>query len=85
MIHVSSHAVSRYRERVAPVSYDEAVAALSTPTIERAAAFGARYVRLPTGQRIVLDCDRVVTVLPKGYWQAAMDRRRTAPFETRSA
>ncbi len=48
MIHVSSHAISRYRERVAPVSYDEAVAALSTAVIERAAAFGARYVRLPS-------------------------------------
>jgi hypothetical protein len=51
--------------------------------IQQAAAFGVRYVRLGTGQRVVLDCDRVVTVLPKGYWQAAMDRRRTAPFETR--
>ena len=42
MIHVSSHAISRYRERVAPVSYDEAVAALSTAVIERAGAAGVR-------------------------------------------
>lgn len=85
MIHVSAHAIDRYRERVAPVSYEEAHAALSSDVIQQAAAFGVRYVRLGTGQRVVLDCDRVVTVLPKGYWQAAMDRRRTAPFETRPA
>lgn len=40
--------------------------------------------RLPTGQRVAIDIDRVVTVLPKDYWVAAMDRRRTAQFETRT-
>jgi hypothetical protein len=63
MIHVSSHAISRYRECVAPVSYDEARAALATPVIEAAACFGAHYVRLGGGQRVVIEEGTVVTVL----------------------
>lgn len=77
MIHVTSHAISRFRERVAPVSYDEAVAALSSPAVEKAAAFGAPFVKLGTGQRIVLVGDHVVTVLPRDKWAASLDRRRT--------
>lgn len=62
-IHVSSHAISRYRERVEPVSYDEAIKALSSPAIEAAVRFGAGYVRLGTGQRVVIKLGAVITVL----------------------
>lgn len=66
MIHITSHAPSRYRERVAPVDYERARAVLASPTVECAADFGAPYVRLGTGQRIVLEGRTVVTVLPAG-------------------
>lgn len=63
-LHVTSHAISRYRTRVAPVDDDAARAALSSPVIVKAAEFGARCVRLPTGQRIVIEDHHVATVLP---------------------
>lgn len=72
--HVTSHAISRYRERVAAVSLEEAEAALSSPAIQKAADFGAPFVKLGTGQRVVLIGHRVVTVLP-----AASARGKLAP------
>jgi hypothetical protein len=64
---ITAHAVSRYRERVAAVSYDEAVAAMDTPFVRRAIEIGACSVKLATGQRLVLHEGRIVTVLEKGY------------------
>lgn len=64
MIRVSSHAISRYRERVALVDYGTALAVLSSAAIQAAASFGAKYVRLGTGQRVVIEDGAVVTVLP---------------------
>lgn len=65
-LHVTRHAAERYLERVNPrLTLAEAIEALSSPTIQRAADFGAAYVRLGTGQRIALDGHVVVTVLPK--------------------
>ena len=49
-----------------PVSDDEAVARLSGPAMEKAAAFGARYVILGCGNRAVIIDGTVVTVLVKG-------------------
>lgn len=63
---VTTHAITRYRERVRDVPADVARQELTAPVIERAARFGAAYVRLGTGQRVVLRENRVVTVLPKG-------------------
>ena len=65
MVHVTGHAIERYRERVSALGDEEIVAALSTPLIEAAAEFGARYVRLGSGQRVVLSDNHVVTVLPR--------------------
>lgn len=80
---VSPHAVKRYQERVAPVSWDEAEAALSSKNIAKAAAFGATYVRLGCGASVVLDGFRVCTVLPAQgliprahYIARQADRRR---------
>ncbi|WP_395326917.1 hypothetical protein WBP06_09385 [Novosphingobium sp. BL-8H] len=84
MIHITHHALTRAMERVPGIDSEaKAFTLLSAEVIQNAAAWGARYVRLGTGQRIVIDIDRAVTVLPKDYWIAAMDPRRTAQFETR--
>ncbi len=61
---ITSHAIARYRERVACLTDEQIEAELSREVIRRAIAFGARYVRLGTGQRIVLDGATIVTVLP---------------------
>ena len=74
-IHVTRHAIDRYRERIGANSDEEALAVLSGPAVRAAAAFGAWIVRLPRG-RIVLgpkgdDAFTVVTVVPMGRlpWQ----------------
>jgi hypothetical protein len=64
-LHGTRHAAERYLERVNPrLTMAEAIDALSSPTIRRAAEFGAAYVRLGTGQRVALDGFVVVTALP---------------------
>lgn len=62
---ISAHAVSRYRERVAPVTVQEAERALSSPTIRTARKMGNCKVILPTGHRVVIQDGIVATVLPK--------------------
>lgn len=64
-IHVTQHAVERFQERVSNIPDADARAALSCPAVLMAAEIGAPYVKLGTGQRIVLEGSRVVTVLPK--------------------
>lgn len=74
--HVTMHAIGRYQERVANLPDAAVVEALTSPCIVKAAAFGAPFVRLATGQRIVLEAGAVVTVLPSDYWPKALDRRK---------
>lgn len=69
MIQVTAHALERYRERVRMVSYEEARAALSSAVIARAIEFGAHYVRLGTGQRVVIEDGIVVIVLPAAHYR----------------
>lgn len=64
MLHVTTHAIHRYQERVANVDDEQARIAMSVSAVARAAAFGAPYVKLGTGHRFVLDGWNVVTVLP---------------------
>ena len=66
-LHLTSHALSRALERLGCNTVAEAEEVLRSPTIARAAAFGAPFVRLPSGHRVVLIGNRVVTVLPKNY------------------
>jgi hypothetical protein len=81
---VTKHALSRYRQRVDPrASYADAVAALSTPAIVSAAAFGARFVRLATGHRITLKGNVVMTVLPPGNYRKQVQRIGAAKFGRR--
>lgn len=72
-IKVSQHAIDRYRERVADVTADEARQALTSAAIELAINFGAHFVRLGTGQRIVIHGHRIVTVLPADYAAGRLD------------
>lgn len=76
-VHVSDHAIDRYLERVARVTRAEAVDALSTPNIKAAASFRARYVKLPTGHKAVLDGTTVTTVLPADAKPQFYARRAT--------
>lgn len=77
---VSQHAIERYQQRVADVSEAEAEAALSTPAIKAAAAFGAEFVRLGTGHRVTLQNGVVVTVQPVAHYRKQIGRRGVAKF-----
>lgn len=74
LIRLTRHACQRYRERVADLTDDEIERALDTPAIRCAIAFGSHYVRLSGGQRVVLDADIVVTILPVGATHAQLGR-----------
>ena len=73
---ITAHAVMRYIERVQPCTEDEAIVALSSRAISLAVQFGAPYVRLGTGQRIVIEDGTIVTVLPASYHAGAMRKAR---------
>lgn len=64
-IHVTGHAVSRYRERVEAVTFDVAMARLSSPTIRKAIEIGCPSVKLPGGQRVIIEGNSIVTVHPR--------------------
>ncbi|GFM29253.1 hypothetical protein [Novosphingobium sp. PY1] len=74
MIRVSSHAISRYMERVRRCTDEEARAALSTPAVQCAADFGCECVRLPGGQRIIIRNFVVVTVQPATNYRRQVRR-----------
>lgn len=62
--HVTLHAARRFIERVNPrLTIPEAIAALNTPAIRAAVRFGAPYVKLGTGQRVLISGHAVVAVL----------------------
>jgi hypothetical protein len=76
MLTITRNAVERYQQRVEPVSEDIARARLSTKAFQCAEMFGARIVILPTGQRLVIEGDAIVTVLSrKVRTQKSTDRR----------
>lgn len=77
---VSHHAIERYLERVAQVSFDEAQAALSTRAIQIAAHFGARFVRLASGHRVAIADGVVVTVLPVDHFRRQIMRQGMGRF-----
>lgn len=65
-LHITAHALQRARERIPGIgSEEQARGILASATIARAAAFGAHYVRLGTGQHVVIRDRAVITVLPK--------------------
>lgn len=70
-LHVTQHAIERALER------GVALEALTCPAVQAAASFGAPYVRIATGQRIVIADGSIITVLPAEckVWRLARDRR----------
>lgn len=75
MIRVTRHAIQRFVERVAPVNPKRAREMILTAIAKtRADDTGAPYVKLGTGQRIVIEGDAVVTVLAKGTTMGLLGR-----------
>ena len=67
-LHVTAHAIFRYRERVDPeATPDQVVAKLDTPRIREMIAFGAREIILGTGHHAVVAGGVIVTVRPKPF------------------
>lgn len=64
-VHVTAHAIERYRRRVENVSEAEAIARLSGPVVEQAVSAGCCAVILASGHKLVLVENRVVTVKPR--------------------
>lgn len=76
---VTRNAMDRYRDHVADLSDREIFAALSGPTFELAAAIGAPFVKLGTGQRAVIRDSTVVTILHAHCSCGLLDPRRDHP------
>ena len=66
-VFITRNAMDRYRERVADVPAAAIWQALDCPAVRAAITFGARFVRLSGGQRVVLCENRVVTILPRDH------------------
>jgi hypothetical protein len=84
-IFLTWHAIQRYRERVADVPAAAIWLALDIPAIRIAIEFGARFVRLPGGQRVVLDKNHVITILPRDFCTRRLDLRRDPLFDDAEA
>ena len=74
-VFLTRHAIQRYRERVADVPAVEIWRALDCPAVRIAIDFGARFVRLSGGQRVVLEENRIVTILPRDRARGSLARR----------
>lgn len=61
---ISAHAIERARRRLGCLSDAEAIVVLRSPVIESAARAGATSVILPSGHRVIIANNRVVTVKP---------------------
>lgn len=64
-VFLTRHAIQRYRERVADVPAADVWRALDCRAVRTAIDIGARFVKLPGGQRVVIKENRVVTILPR--------------------
>lgn len=76
MIHVSAHAIDRYKQRVRACTDDQARAAL-TASASKVEAFarGVEFiVRLAGGQRIIVKDGIVVTVQPANSYRRQIRR-----------
>lgn len=64
-LHATLHAVERFQQRVENVTDAEARRRLSSPTIRKAAEIGCTAVKLPGGQRVIIENNTVITVHPR--------------------
>jgi hypothetical protein len=82
-LHVTRHAIERFQERVENLPEPEVLERLDTPATRAAASLQAEcHVRLPTGQRIAVKDNTVVTVLPAEQYQRQVRRHGTGRFST---
>lgn len=68
MIHVTTHAIERWIERIDQrATWEQAKAALHAmePSVRAAATIGCNTVKLGCGGRLVLDGAKIVTVLSR--------------------
>ena len=78
-LHVTKHALERAIERIPGIrTEDDARLALSSATIQKAAQFGAPFVKLGTGQHVVIHDRRIVTVLARDHHPSAFTQTRDA-------
>lgn len=73
-VHVTAHAILRYRERVADLPDAEIITALRSPTITQAVELGCCAVKLCGGQHAILKNGCVITILPKGVQAITRER-----------
>lgn len=76
MTHITRHAIERAIERGIARTEEQAVAILDSQAVQTALAFGAPYVRLGTGHRIVITDGAIITVLPPETRLGSLDPRR---------
>ena len=81
MIHVTGHAIQRFQERVQNLPVDQVEAALSSPFIQRAVEFGAKYVKLFNGARAVIRGGVIITVLPREHPAGLMNMARDEKYK----
>lgn len=78
---VTRHALDRYRERIDDLPDREIEQRLTTAPYRIAAEFGARYVRLGSGHRVVIIDHKVITILPQDNAQGSMTPARDHLYE----
>lgn len=62
IVHVTRHAIERFRQRVEDLLVRSVIKRLTTPTIRKAVEFGASGVRLGSGHLVVIQGSTIVTV-----------------------
>jgi hypothetical protein len=77
---ITSHAIHRFRALVADVPPGEVRRTLNCRAVLVAIEFGARFVRLAGGQRVVLEGDHIISILHKDVPPGALDPRRDPRF-----
>ena len=65
-VRVTQHAAERWQERVHACDDPQREILIHETAIRKAAAFGAKSIKLPSRHRLILKGLRVVTVLPQG-------------------
>jgi len=76
-LHVTSHALTRAMERIPGMTCEaDARRTLTCAAVELAADIGAPFVKLGTGQHVVVRDHTVITVLPKDKHIGTMSRDR---------
>ncbi len=83
MIAVTTHAIQRFRERVANWADEAIIDYLNGPRFLIAAAFGCPSIIMGTGQRVIMAYDKgqpvVITIKPTGATRGSMDPHRDFP------